>query len=128
MKKYPYLPITLAYVVVWTLTFSLLERNVFLLMGLMVAVAYGAGQIYELYFRDHMTMSADSTAFPAAGVMAVIATVVLVKLGMLPPGGRTYLAVVIRFFMAFAAGHTVVVGCGLILGWLWERLRPTKSE
>ncbi len=124
MKKYPYLLATLAYVVVWTLTFSFLEWNAFLVLGLLVAFAYGAGQIYELYFRDHVTLSADSSAVPAAGLTAVIATAALVRLGMLPAGGRTYLAVAIRFFVAFGAGHLCVLGSALLMDRLW----PAKSR
>ena len=122
-QKTQYFLLTLIYVLAWTLMFSHLERNGFLILGLLAAAAYGAGQIYEWMFRGHLGVSADPSALTAAALTTAIATAALVAFGKLPAGSVTWLEVGVRFFQAFAAGHL----CGFGSAFLMDRLWPGKS-
>ncbi len=77
---------TLVYVLAWAVEFSRLQGGAFLFLGLLTALAYGAGQIYEWWFRGHLGLSADPSALTTA-----IATAALVALGKMPGGAPVFL-------------------------------------
>ena len=122
--KTQYAFITLVYMAAWTFQFSRLEGGVHLILALLAAAAYGAGQVYEWRFRGHLGLSADPVAMTSAAVMTALATFLFVELGKLPNGTPTYLDVVVRFFMALVVGHAA----GFSAAFVMSKLLPNKSE
>ncbi len=123
--KTQYALLTLVYVLAWTLQFSRLEGGVYLIIGLLAALSYGIGQVYEWRFRGHLGLSADPVAITSAAVITAITTSVFVMLGRLPSVSTTYLDIVSRFLTALVVGHIAGFSSSFVMGKLLPRVPTT---
>ena len=97
------------YVAVWIVGFSRLHEGPYLVIGWLAAVGYGSGQVIEAMLRQHIGLSADPIALPAAALMTAAGTWWFVTHGQLPLASGLYLEIAERFLMAFLLGHSVLM-------------------
>ena len=110
---WPFLLITLIYVIAWVVVFSRLEGGVHLVLALLAALAYAAGQIYAKG-KGYFALSADPFALPAGAVVTALATWVMVSQNWMHGGVATYVDILGRFLTAFLLGHVAGLGTAFV--------------
>jgi hypothetical protein len=109
LSRLQYALVLALYVTVWVAAFSRLTGGPYLALGLAVALGYGAGQAIALLWRQHIALSADPVALPAAAAVALLGTWLGMSRGFFQPDITSYLEIVERFLTAFLLGHLVVL-------------------
>jgi hypothetical protein len=120
----------LIYLAVWVIAPILFPFSTLWEVSALLGAVYVGMHVYELKFRQHCYLSADSTALPVTAAFAILLFFVLRAL-YIPTRDifQTYLALPVTFLIGHIAAFFYSFSLLKILGWVFrERIARENAE
>jgi hypothetical protein len=117
------------YFATWTLLASWGGRPQILLLALAIAMVYTGAHVYEICYRGHCLLSADSTAAPLTFIASIVLGIIGYRLLSISTLDLTYF--ITGAAVAFMVGHLLAIAVAASahgMGELAWMFRSTKNS